>query len=447
LSWGRRLGAIGLALGLGWIAREVPRSDWFALIGMTGLLCLGMVLWIRHSPADLSKWQVWGWGLVFRLMVLGTFPLWSDDVVRFYWDAWVAHLDMSPYAHTPRALLSQMPPDAQAVFPQLNSPDYYSVYLPLHQRLFQWALGGGVSLAEFTWRLQVLYLGLELLVWGIILWLSTPSQVNQWKWILWHPIFILEFIGNLHVEGLAAVFLVAFVVMYLSTNKMWISVVPFAIAVGWKWTPMLWVPLMWSIFPRRSRVQALVVGAVVLGGLTFPVAAHLVTMGQSLDLYFQRFEFNASIYYLVRDVGQWLLGYNPIGFVGPALSALAVVGILYWAFGSRADGYTRAYYSYGLYLAFATTVHPWYVIPWIVVGVLAGRSAPWFGLWCMVWSYHAYSLPEQPIWGYALLGCWVLGEEISWMRGQVPPATRGEDFLRKFFQYLSPNIHVEVKRR
>lgn len=438
-----RLGAFLVSLGLWWVAREVPRSEWLLLIGTTGLLAIVMVVLIRQSAFGTPRWQVWGWGLTFRLVILGAIPLWSDDVVRFYWDAWVQYVDISPYAHTPRALLASMPSEAKAIFPQLNSSDYYSVYLPLHQGLFRLALADGVSLPDFIWRLQALYIFLEMLVWAGILYLSTSTQVEKWKWLLWNPILLLEFIGNLHVEGLLVVFLVATYVVYLSTNRVWISIIPFVISVAWKWTPLLWVPLLWTVFRGRDRWRALSVGVFGIVLLTFPVGSHVVTVGQSLDLYFQRFEFNASVYYIVRNTGQWILGYNPIGFVGPALSVLALMSILYWAFVSKRPWYLRAYYSYGVYLALATTVHPWYVLPWLVVGVLAGRSAPWVSLWVMGWSYHAYTLPEQPIWGYALMGCWVLGEEFIWRQRQAPPATRAIGFLHKFFQYLSPNSLAE----
>lgn len=438
---------MALVVGLGWVARDVPRAEWELLILSTGLLSLGTLVWIKQATEGMARWEIWGWGWLFRAVILGTFPLWSDDVVRFYWDAWVAQEGLSPYAHTPRSLLTQMPAAAQAIFPQLNSPDYYSVYLPWHQQLFQWALGDGVDLSTFVWRLQWGYAVIETGVWAVIFAFSTASQAHRWKWLYWQPIWLLEFLGNLHVEGLVAVFLVATYIAYLSTDKVWISVLLFAGSVAWKWTPLLWVPLGWVMLRGRDRWKALGVGGIGLGLLTYPVVAHLATMGQSLDLYFQRFEFNASLYYLARAVGQALLGYNPIGLVGPMLSLLAMVGIGYTAFRTRIPVSVRAYYSYGVYLALATTVHPWYVIPWVVVGVLAGRTAPWVGLWCLGWSYHAYSVPEQSVWGYALLGTWTIAEEFIWWRRQVLPATRAEDFLRRFFQYLSPNSPAATKLR
>ena len=438
----------GILVGLlALTVRVTPREEWLWLIGLTGLLTIGVFGWIKTSPASLSIWEILTWALVFRLTTLGVFPSWSDDVFRFYWDAWVAKLGGSPYAQTPRDGLPEMPPMAQAIFPQLNSPDYYSVYLPWHQTLFRLALGEGSNVHVFALKLQGIYTFIELICWGIILKLSTMDWISRWKWILWNPILILEFIGNLHVEGLLVVFLVLSWTLYLSTSKMWISIVPFVMAIAWKWTPLVWVPLLWVAFDRSNRWKALLFGVVSLPIFTWSLWPEVSRVGASLDLYFQRFEFNASVYYLFRDMGIWILGYNPIQILGPWLSGLTVFGILYWAWRHPGNGRVRAYYSYTLYLALATTVHPWYALPWMVVSVLSGRSAGWVGLWFMSWSYHAYSHPEQPIWAYACLGCWILGEEIIFWRTPKLPAKHGLNYLHKFFQYLSPSNLAEVKRQ
>lgn len=442
-----RIGGILLAGLLAWTVRNVPRSEWELLILTTGLLTFGMWGWIKWGPEGQSRGEILVWALGFRLVLWGEFPAWSDDVYRFYWDAWVALKGWSPYAFTPRSILVDVPLEAQYIFPQLNSPDYFSVYLPWHQRLFQVALGDGTTIQTFATHLQGIYLGIEMACWWIILKLSTSLWVEKWKWVIWNPLFLLEFIGNLHIEGLVVVFLILGWVVYLSTQKMWISILPYLFSVAWKWTPLLWVPLLWKAFPPKERWKALVAGGIGLPIFTWSIWSQIGQVGQSLDLYFQRFEFNASVYYLVREIGQWMLGYNPIATVGPVLSVMAVGGILYWAWFHRGPGLLRAYYSYGLYLALSTTVHPWYVLPWLAVGVMAGRSASWFGMWFLSWSYHAYSQPEQPIWAYAVLGCWVIGEEIIFSRTLKLPATREVSYLRKFFQCLSLNIPVARERR
>lgn len=50
---------------------------------------------------------------------------------------------------------------------------------------------------------------------------------------------------------------------------------------------------------------------------------------QSANLYYQKFEFNASIYYLLRQIGFWWYGYNTIAFLGKALAVLAIAGIFF----------------------------------------------------------------------------------------------------------------------
>jgi len=54
----------------------------------------------------------------------------------------------------------------------------------------------------------------------------------------------------------------------------------------------------------------------------------LSNIGSSIGLYFQRFEFNGSIYYLFRWLGQQVSGYNQIRLLGPLLHRYPLV----WSF-------------------------------------------------------------------------------------------------------------------
>ena len=119
----------------------------------------------------------------------------------------------------------------------------------------------------------------------------------------------------------------------------------------------------------------------------------------SLDLYFRRFEFNASLYYLMREVGEWVYGYNAIAVVGPLLSALAVLGIVGVALGyrlRRMRGFNPSFaeaavLSWLIYLACATTVHPWYAIVPLAMAVFTRfRAALIAWSFTIFWSYAHY---------------------------------------------------------
>jgi hypothetical protein len=105
----------------------------------------------------------------------------------------------------------------------------------------------------------------------------------------------------------------------------------------------------------------------------------------SLALYQQKFEFNASLYYLVRAVGYQQVGWNLIATIGPFLAKLSAVGILLLAlldgrssWRSLPAGWLMAFV---LYLLCATTVHPWYLSVPIVLCVFTPWRFP------LVWSF------------------------------------------------------------
>jgi len=116
-------------------------------------------------------------------------------------------------------------------------------------------------------------------------------------------------------------------------------------------------------------------------------ATFLSGIQSSLDLYFRKFEFNASLYFIAREIGYRIYGYNTIGIVGPFLSILSTLSILVIsAIGIRKRWHIPTTFLFILssYLLFATTVHPWYIIPLIAFGVIAGY---WFPI---VWSFMIF---------------------------------------------------------
>ena len=99
---------------------------------------------------------------------------------------------------------------------------------------------------------------------------------------------------------------------------------------------------------------------------------------ESIGYYFQKFEFNASIYFIVREWGFWNYGYNIIQTVGwmlALLSTLSILGYTLWDYFQNSKLKTQnsnpnlancqlptAYLIVMfIYFAFSTTVHPWYI--------------------------------------------------------------------------------------
>ena len=115
---------------------------------------------------------------------------------------------------------------------------------------------------------------------------------------------------------------------------------------------------------------------------------------QSLKLYQGKFEFNGSIYYLVREIGFWIEGYNVIGYVMPYFSAATVILIGYFSWKRQPNSLPELVdlmmLIYLVYLLLQPVVHPWYMIPALGLSILTRKVT--FLLWSfgVIFSYHAY---------------------------------------------------------
>lgn len=166
-------------------------------------------------------------------------------------------------------------------------------------------------------------------------------------------------------------------------RSLWRSALLLALAVSTKLLPLLGLPLLIRYLGwKRGLLYSTFVG-LITGLLFLPFASvELVqNVGASINLYFQKFEFNASVYYLIREVGYWLMGYNVIQKVGHWLPLVTLGGIGWLAFGARNLTFgIRLLLSLTLYFALATTVHPWYCTLLVAVAPFTPFRYP------LVWS-------------------------------------------------------------
>jgi hypothetical protein len=117
-------------------------------------------------------------------------------------------------------------------------------------------------------------------------------------------------------------------------------------------------------------------------------------MTSSLSLYFQKFEFNASIYYLVREIGFAVKGFNIIQEAGKYLALttlLFILGFSWYSHGSMP--WPKAMlWALMVYLLMSTTVHPWYITPLVALAVFTDYRFPIAWSMLVMVSYAGYSV-------------------------------------------------------
>ena len=229
-------------------------------------------------------------------------------------------------------------------------------------------------------------------------------------WYLLNPLVITELTGNLHFEALMICFgLLALWLLVQGQRSR--SAVALGLAVGTKLLPVLMLPLLikrlgWRQFIRYSIVTGIVVSALFLPFLSLDL---LRNINRSLTLYFSKFEFNASVYYVLRSIGYHLTGYNEIAIIGPGLARATAVLALWLAWREKPAVWATLprtlLFTLTIYYLFAIVVHPWYLAPLVALSVFTTYrfALVWSGM--VVLSYAAYQTSAY------LENPWLLGLE------------------------------------
>jgi hypothetical protein len=167
----------------------------------------------------------------------------------------------------------------------------------------------------------------------------------------------------------------------------------FALAVSTKLLPLILLPLYWRRLGTKKAWQFYCMTAAFTMLMFLPLFSYelLAGLSQSVSLYFQKFEFNASVYYIIREIGFVLKGYNIIGSAGKWLAVSTILGIIIYTLLERKDRLPSAWmWVWLIYLALATTVHPWYVAPLLAFSIFSSYrfAVLWSGL--IFLSYAGY---------------------------------------------------------
>jgi hypothetical protein len=374
-------------------------SAWSGLVGLSLAAILGLVVLRSRDPVTMGQ-VLWG-ALLLRLAFLPLLPGLTDDLYRYIWDGWIQLHGINPYHYPPEhEALAEF--QSVPIYDRLNSQSYYTVYPPLSQLLF--AVGGWFYAVDWTvsyYVLKVLFAGAEF---GGVLLLSRLAEARNLLLYAWNPLVLLETAGQGHTEALLVFFLVGTVWAVRADRPRTASL--FLVGAG---MVKLYPFVLWPYLLRRYGITALWPGVLLGMGLCAPYAAPyaLPHLKASVDLFSQLFEFNAGLYYVTKHLIWMGTGADWSKVIGPTfrylfLGALLPLYVLDWR---RDWSFRRAVVvTIGLFLVLSTTVHPWYVLPMLALGVVPQRPA-WAWFWiaaCSVGTYLFYV--DGPYWVWVILG-------------------------------------------
>jgi hypothetical protein len=385
------------------------RHETGALLATYALLFALYLAVIKFGP----EWPLANWltaAVLLRLTLFVSWPSLSDDFYRFVWDGRLWAQGLHPFSFLPSHVLTQNLPGLDpALFEKLNSPGYYTIYPPVPQFLF-WlsARLSPQSLFGSVLILRTAVVACEIFTMLLLTRLLAKAQMPPKAIYLYafNPLVILELTGNVHMEGLSVCLMVA-TVYFVASSKPVQSGLAMALAVGTKLVPVLAGVAFLRFLGVRifSRWAFVAASATVL--MFIPLLSGWDGWRESLALYFNKFEFNASIYYVVREWGWWKYGYNIIQTAGwklAAISGIMIIAVSLYRFRIWQNNFpslvTTLLFVFTIHLFFSTTVHPWYIAPLVAWCVLTPfrYAIVWSGL--VFLSYAGYTAHgyAEPLW-------------------------------------------------
>ncbi|MBT0606763.1 mannosyltransferase [Aequorivita echinoideorum] len=443
-------------------AYNLHRSDFLKLTTLYTALFFFTYLLIEKNK--LNFWFLASLGIVFRLLFICAIPNLSQDFYRFLWDGRLVAQGMSPYILTPEMYFQNLElgfkiSGAQKLIEGMGtlSAGHFSNYPPVNQLFFAIAafLGGKSLLASVViLRAIIIFADFGILYFGKKILEKLNLFPNRIFWYFLNPFIIIELTGNLHFEGVMLFFFTVSIYFLFKDKWIWAAIF-MGISISVKLIPLLFLPLFLKFLSNKDattknsfsgiesfnlmailKVYCTVGFTVMLTFLPFFSSEFIRNFTSTIALWFQNFEFNASIYYLIRWIGFQIVGWNIIEIVGkilPVIVFLFVLGLSVFRKNREPKQLlTAMLFVISFYFLFSTTVHPWYLATPLLLSVFTKYKFPIVWSFAVVFSYSAYGENgfQENLWFVAMEYCMVIGFAIweNFLKGRI----NLENFSKKF---------------
>lgn len=374
-----------------------PSAELFVAVQLgAGAVYLLAVYLATAGVVRIPVWYVLAIGLICRIALLPSRPLFDDDIHRYLWDGSVLAHGVNPYTYPPSAPELAYLRDGN--WAHVGYPEIRTIYPPAAQALF--AVSHLIGLGSLLGLKSVFFLfdaGNMLLIMGLLGLLRRPKC-----WVIayaWSPLAIKEFSNSGHLEPVMLFSLLLALCGWLGNkrhNRM--ASVSFALTVLVKMFPIILLPVAYRL--GRWRALALI-GAVVLAAhLPFTGAGRLIFSGTGI--YAQHWEFNSSLFVLLKS-GMQLIHPGLSAMLARVIVASSIV--LYAVYsGKKLDPtdrlavVTTVRNMLAVSLLLMPTVDPWYVtwlLPFLCLAPNSGLLI--FAVTCNL-SYRYYISGTFPVW-------------------------------------------------
>jgi hypothetical protein len=390
-----------------------------------------------------------GIAILFRLVFLFAIPNLSQDFYRFIWDGRMIWEGFNPFISLPETFIEQRNfPLNEAVdlykgMGELNG-SHFTNYPPINQLNFLIAAifsNSNIFGAVIVLRLQIILADIGIIYFGKKILEKLNLPIHHIFLYALNPFIIIELTGNLHFEAVMLFFLVWSLYLLLQGKWIWAAVI-LGLSVSVKLIPLLLLPLFWQWFTStplsnphsRSAIfasermetkqshkknlllgfaklfmfSAIVILVNILLFLPFLSSELISSYSNSVGLWFRNFEFNASFYYIAREIGYLFRGYNEIAIIGKIMPIITPVFLLMITFFRKNKTpqqlFTALLFGLTFYYFTTTTMHPWYLATLVLLSVFTKYRFPIVWSVVIILSYQAYSNDpwQENLWFVAL---------------------------------------------
>ena len=395
----------------------LERSDFLNL-----LLLYSGLFYAAWKIIQYTKFNFWIWaviGITARVLFLPSIPNLSQDFYRFIWDGRLLILGINPYMFSPEQLANgllnateltslEAISNAKVLIQGMGSlnASHYSNYPPINQLCFALAaLFAKTSILGSVIVLRIIIIGADL---GILYFgkkllekLNLPAKNIFWYFL--NPFIIIELTGNLHFEGVMLFFIIWS--LYMLDKKRWVlAAILLGVSVSVKLLPLLFLPLFYKYlapeglfkkgFWKMKKFYWLTLATIVFTFAPFASKTFISNFSATIGLWFQNFEFNASVYYIIRWIGFQTVGWNIIATVGLILPMVVFICIVlltvFRKYNTTQKLITGMLLAVSIYFLLATTVHPWYIATPVLLSVFTKYKFPLLWSFMICFSYAAY---------------------------------------------------------
>lgn len=332
-----------------------------------------LLIYLNPKNIGVQQWEKRA--IILFLIPLFSTPTLSPDFYRFLWDGEITTFGIHPYAYTPNEIIEKelIPQNEYVLELYANitelSRQHYSPYPTINQLYFLIPAWISNNIMVSLVIMRILVFGTLLLGYMFLKKLIDTQGIQQKKLLLLllNPFLVIEIMDNLHFEGVMIAWLI--IGVYFLNQQKWIQASFYwSIAITVKLTPLVLLPVFLRFFSLKRSVLIYLYIAIITLGITaiYLWPPFVPNVLNSIRLYFNNFEFNASILPIVKFLVSPFTVDNPTLIAGPVTVGIGTIIILLvsWAHPIKSyNGVLKKFmWIYLVYLLFATTVHPWYII-------------------------------------------------------------------------------------